>query len=475
MHPQHPFREREPNDGQTRATRHHKAQPLANPHQHNQNLLRAHFHLQVPLDTKRLCPTVPSRLNYLLHLRDLINLGKAATSRHRTSQAADAAADPAAANAANHHPYVVVDVGTGSSCIYALLGAAALGWRFVATELDAAAYEAARANVRRNRLDAEVDVRRVVDAEAPPLLGALRDGECADACLCNPPFYALDEVPLGRLDAGGARCAAATSETHTAGGEVGFVSRLIRDSQRLRGRVGWYTSLVGRKASLRPLVESLRAARVPWVRTCRLDQGETSRWVLAWSYSPAGALACPWGEPPAGAACLRFRVPGSAQAEVLARARDALDTLGGVETHRLEADGPLGASLVRATAVGASGSTAAFSFFVEILPSTHAAEVAPLPLARRVSEHVERSLRAIPVAEDGELDAALGPRVAVALDGLERGPALAAFWRLAERVRADVLRTGRRWRRKRQREGREREAPDEARAGPAGGTFLDAL
>ena len=137
MHPQHPFRHEKQHD-ETRAT-HDKLRHLAHTHQHNQNILRSHFHLHVPLDTKRLCPTVPSRLNYLLHLRDLINLGKAAASHHRRSRAADANADPADANAANHHPYVVVDVGTGSSCIYALLGAAALGWRLVGAELGATA------------------------------------------------------------------------------------------------------------------------------------------------------------------------------------------------------------------------------------------------------------------------------------------------------------------------------------------------
>eukprot|EP00965_Chrysotila_dentata_P152149 5027770-Pleurochrysis_carterae.AAC.1 len=110
------------------------------------------------------------------------------------------------------------------------------------------------------------------DDDLPPLLcGVLVDGETADACMCNPPFYDDGEVARGRGDLG-VRRAASRLEQFTRGGEVGFVRRLIADSLVLRARVTWYTSLLGKKASLRPLKRLLRESGVPYVCSTELSQ-----------------------------------------------------------------------------------------------------------------------------------------------------------------------------------------------------------
>lgn len=54
----------------------------------------------------------------------------------------------------------------------------------------------------------------------------------------------------------------------------------------------WYTSMVGRKTNLKPLVARARAAGATMVKTTEFVQGRTSRWGLAWSFaSPAKAIA----------------------------------------------------------------------------------------------------------------------------------------------------------------------------------------
>lgn len=45
-----------------------------------------------------------------------------------------------------------IDVGTGASCIYPLLGAKVAGWSFLATEIDAVSAKWAEKNVRSNGL-----------------------------------------------------------------------------------------------------------------------------------------------------------------------------------------------------------------------------------------------------------------------------------------------------------------------------------
>ena len=80
--------------------------------------------LGAPAD--RLCPTIPSSHNYLLWLEDLI--------APETSSSA----------------VLGVDIGTGASCIYPLLGVAQRGWHFIATEVDPLSVAAARHNVSLN-------------------------------------------------------------------------------------------------------------------------------------------------------------------------------------------------------------------------------------------------------------------------------------------------------------------------------------
>jgi len=56
------------------------------------------------------------------------------------------------------------------------------------------------------------------------------------------------------------------------GGEFAFVSQMVQDSLKLRGRVHWYTSMVGKKATLKQLRRMLHASKVTALRTTELVQ-----------------------------------------------------------------------------------------------------------------------------------------------------------------------------------------------------------
>ena len=183
-----------------------------------------------------LCPTIPSRLNYLLWIADLLAL---------RSEPAGKEADAV----------VGIDVGTGASCIYPLLGVAHFGWRFIATELDEHSVRAARSNVAQNGWEDRIDVREVrrrslscggrkeVGPEPPILVGVLGPAERADFCMCNPPFFDIDETPSPNwATRPEARCDATVGEQFTAGGEVGFVQRMVTDSLAIGTRLRWCIS-----------------------------------------------------------------------------------------------------------------------------------------------------------------------------------------------------------------------------------------
>lgn len=79
-------------------------------------------------------------------------------------------------------------------------------------------------------------------------------------------------------------CRATDGELATEGGEVAFVQRMISESQRLQTQVRVYTSLLGRKRSLRVVLRLLREAKVPSVGSTVLFQGKTCRWCVCWSF-----------------------------------------------------------------------------------------------------------------------------------------------------------------------------------------------
>lgn len=82
----------------------------------------------------RLIPTIPLRLNYILWIEDILEM----------SQSTDKAEVKG------------VDIGTGASCIYPLLGARKNNWHFLATESDDFNFNFANRNVEKNLLSHSV-------------------------------------------------------------------------------------------------------------------------------------------------------------------------------------------------------------------------------------------------------------------------------------------------------------------------------
>jgi hypothetical protein len=59
---------------------------------------------------------------------------------------------------------------------------------------------------------------------------------------------------------------------------------MITESQDYAGRIQWFTSLVGRKKSLKPLSQLFRDLGISF-RVTTFYQGKTTRWAVAWTFS----------------------------------------------------------------------------------------------------------------------------------------------------------------------------------------------
>ncbi|XP_039987588.1 RNA N6-adenosine-methyltransferase mettl16 [Xiphias gladius] len=227
-------------------------------------LLKEDFGLTIEIPLERLIPTVPLRLNYIHWVEDLIDGQK--------------------------QPRRGIDIGTGASCIYPLLGATMNGWYFLATEVDDICFDYATKNVEQNNLSDLIKVVKV--PQKTLLMDALKEETeiIYDFCMCNPPFFANQleakgvnsrnsrRPPPSSVNTGG------VTEIMAEGGELEFVKRIIHDSLQLKKRLRWYSCMLGKKCSLAPLKEELRKQGVPKVTHTEFCQGRTMRWALAWSF-----------------------------------------------------------------------------------------------------------------------------------------------------------------------------------------------
>ncbi|OSD00137.1 S-adenosyl-L-methionine dependent methyltransferase [Trametes coccinea BRFM310] len=233
-------------------------------------ILLRDFSLKVELPPGRLCPPVPNRLNYILWLEDVV-----AT----TTLALELSGDRAVRG---------LDVGTGASAIYPLLGCRTNPtWSFTATELDELSLRFARQNVEGNNLQQRISVLSA--GPSGPILAMLKDSDVVyDFTMCNPPFYSSREEVLQSAEAKefepNAVCTGADVEMITPGGEAAFVGRMVEESLELRDKCRWFTSMLGKMSSLASIVHLLRSKQVDNYAISELVQGQTRRWVIAWSF-----------------------------------------------------------------------------------------------------------------------------------------------------------------------------------------------
>jgi 23S rRNA (adenine1618-N6)-methyltransferase len=388
-------------------------------------LLKVDYGVEWALPAGHLAPPVTVRANYVHWLQDLLALAPPPAPGVVVSE--DGAekvvvGGGGAGNGAGRGPaalsppaltgpgIVGLDIGTGASLIYPLLGAAVAGWRFVAVDVTRAALAGAAANraanprlapllelraarpqpAQRAALGADAALGDDEDPSSTPavslplpgvLAAALRPGERFAFSMCNPPFFeSAAEAGANPATAYGGTPA----EVAFPGGEAAFVASMVEDSFRLGEAVHWYTTMVGKKATLKAMRAMLTARGARTVRTAEFAQGRTARWGLAWSLARGAAAAAAAGAPlprpaapgdtPAAAALAPVRgrraaaqvfAPAAAGVEVLAVAADALRRRGlavAVDAAAFSlraAEAPGGAKRARIEDGGGGGSAAA--------------------------------------------------------------------------------------------------------------------
>ncbi|KAL7412224.1 ribosomal RNA large subunit methyltransferase F-like protein [Mrakia frigida] len=234
-------------------------------------LLFHDFKLNVNIPEDRLCPTVANRLDYLLWIQDVL------------------LASSPSSNPSSPQPVRGLDIGTGSTAIYPLLGTRHFpGWTFCATEIDPDSHHHAQANISRNWASEKIKLVKTTKADPIFLPFRLDPDASFDFTMCNPPFYSSEaeilELASNKMFTPHAVCTGAETEMITPGGEVAFVKRMVEESLAFGGRCRWFTSLLGKSSSVGEIVQFLREKKITNYALSDSVQGHSKRWSLAWSH-----------------------------------------------------------------------------------------------------------------------------------------------------------------------------------------------
>lgn len=213
---------------------------------------------------ENLCPPIPGRLDYIHYLADLI------------SDEADVK---------------ILDIGTGATCIYPILGVAAYNWSFVASDIDLKSLDTAQDIIDDNDLGSKIELRHQVKEEEI-LKGILKEGDSFSAVMCNPPFFKSAEEAQGANKRKNKNLGNNTvrnfsgnnNELWYIGGEKAFLHNYLYESSLFKEKSKWFTSLVSKKENIKSLEKSSAKLGAVEFKVIPMSQGNKVTRIACWRF-----------------------------------------------------------------------------------------------------------------------------------------------------------------------------------------------
>ena len=217
-----------------------------------------------------LCPPIPGRVDYLHHLADML---KQSGIDKNTA---------------------ILDIGTGASCIYPILGNAEYHWSFVGTDIDEKSLQHAQEIISKNELNNAIELRQQMNS-SNILKGVLKESDTFSAAICNPPFYkseaeALEATTrklkgLNKSDTDVVRNFSGThNELWYKGGEKAFLHNYLYESSLYKNQCYWFTTLVSKKDLVKGMQVSLKKLGATEVKVINMGQGNKISRMVAWTF-----------------------------------------------------------------------------------------------------------------------------------------------------------------------------------------------
>lgn len=242
--------------------------------------LLAHFYAIQNWDIPdaNLCPPIPGRADYVHYIADLL--------------AAQQSKIPTGISITG------LDVGVGANLVYPLIAHRSYGWKMLGTDINKDSLKNAR-----RILDDNPDLPSVIDLKQqlnPDYIfkNMIGDKDRFAFTMCNPPFHDSEESSVkgnlrktknlnkskGKqplLNFGGQQ-----SELWCEGGELAFITKMIKESALYSSQVLWFTCLVSKKDNLYKLTMLLKKIKAVEFKTIDMAQGQKVSRILAWTFIP---------------------------------------------------------------------------------------------------------------------------------------------------------------------------------------------
>lgn len=233
----------------------------------NTALLKRHYQINFwEFPNKNLCPPIPSRVDYIHYLADLISL--------------------------NNKEVTILDIGTGATCIYPLLGNSVYNWSFIGTDIDPNSIENAQKIIDKNNLNNYIELR-LQKNKSNILTNMVKENEHFTLSMCNPPFYKSEQEAIKanllksknlKISNTSRNFSGNSNELWYKGGEKAFLHNYLYESTLYKEKFEWFTSLVSKKELIKDLKHSAKKLNIPTFKIIEMNQGNKISRIIAWRF-----------------------------------------------------------------------------------------------------------------------------------------------------------------------------------------------
>lgn len=223
-----------------------------------------------------LCPPIPGRADYIHYIADLLSTSNNGAIPKGKS-------------------ITCLDIGIGANCVYPIIGNYEYGWSFVGSDIDDVAINAAKKIVEQNENLKAIELRKQTTPDKI-FAGIIKPNEVFDVSICNPPFHSswlevhestvrkLKNLNPGKKVTPVMNFGGQHAELWCKGGELEFVSNIIKESTQIPSTCFWFSSLISKSENLPGIYYELGVAKAAEVKTIEMKQGNKISRIVVWTF-----------------------------------------------------------------------------------------------------------------------------------------------------------------------------------------------
>ncbi|MFK8046163.1 MAG: 23S rRNA (adenine(1618)-N(6))-methyltransferase RlmF [Crocinitomicaceae bacterium] len=244
----------------------------------NQALLNYYYGIKNwNFPNENLCPPIPGRADYLHYMADLL-------------------AESNGGVIPIGNKIKCLDIGTGASCIYPIIGVVEYDWSFIATDIDSHSIASAQNIIKSNdMLGGKIECRLQTNSNYI-FENIINNNDRIDITMSNPPFHRskaeakkvskrkvknlkVDSKNQEKLNFSGN-----SNELICRGGEAQFIKNMIFESEQFTSNCRWFSTLVSKQSNLKEIYRHLKKVGSTNVKTIPMGTGNKTTRIVAWSY-----------------------------------------------------------------------------------------------------------------------------------------------------------------------------------------------